>query len=113
METVGNLAAGQRLFLNIHPRTVVDPTFAPGKTLEILDKHGLRPEDIVFEITERHSIKDFTSFHKTLDHYRSQGFKIAVDDAGTGYSGLSTVAALKPDFMRALDGIRAPASGKM
>ncbi|MBP9943779.1 MAG: GGDEF domain-containing protein, partial [Desulfomicrobium sp.] len=100
METVGNLAAGQRLFLNIHPRTVVDPTFAPGKTLEILDRHGLKPEDIVFEITERHSIKDFTSFHKTLDHYRSQGFKIAVDDAGTGYSGLSTVAALKPDFIK-------------
>ena len=100
METVGTLATGQRLFLNIHPRTVVDPTFAPGKTLEMLEAHGLQPEDIVFEITERHSIKDFTSFHKTLDHYRSQGFKIAVDDAGTGYSGLSTVAALKPDFIK-------------
>jgi diguanylate cyclase (GGDEF)-like protein len=100
METVGTLAKGQRLFLNIHPRTVVDPTFAPGKTLELLDAHGLSPEDIVFEITERHCIKDFTSFHKTLDHYRNQGFRIAVDDAGTGYSGLSTVAALKPDFIK-------------
>lgn len=100
METVGTLAKGQRLFLNIHPRTVVDPTFAPGKTLELLEAHGLSPEDIVFEITERHCIKDFTSFHKTLDHYRSQGFMIAVDDAGTGYSGLSTVAALKPDFIK-------------
>jgi diguanylate cyclase (GGDEF)-like protein len=100
METVGGLATGQRLFLNIHPRTVVDPTFAPGKTLELLEAHGLSPEDIVFEITERHCIKDFTSFHKTLDHYRSQGFRIAVDDAGTGYSGLSTVAALKPDFIK-------------
>jgi len=100
METVGALATGQRLFLNIHPRTVVDPTFAPGKTLELLEAHGLSPEDIVFEITERHCIKDFTSFHKTLDHYRSQGFRIAVDDAGTGYSGLSTVASLKPDFIK-------------
>lgn len=100
METVGALAPGQRLFLNIHPRTVVDPTFAPGKTLELLQAYGLEPDNIVFEITERHSIKDFTSFHKTLDHYRSQGFKIAVDDAGTGYSGLSTVAALKPDFIK-------------
>lgn len=100
VETVGSLATGQHLFLNIHPRTVVDPTFAPGKTLELLEAHGLSPEDIVFEITERHCIKDFTSFHKTLDHYRSQGFRIAVDDAGTGYSGLSTVAALKPDFIK-------------
>jgi diguanylate cyclase (GGDEF)-like protein len=100
METVGVLTPGQRLFLNIHPRTVVDPAFAPGKTLELLQIHGLKPDNVVFEITERHSIKDFTSFHKTLDHYRSQGFRIAVDDAGTGYSGLSTVAALKPDFIK-------------
>jgi len=100
IETVGTLAHGQRLFLNIHPRTVADPTFAPGRTLALLQRHGLTPDNIVFEITERHSIKDFTDFHKTLDHYRSQGFKIAVDDAGTGYSGLSTIATLKPDFIK-------------
>lgn len=100
LETVGALAPGQRLFLNIHPRAVVDPTFAPGSTLELIENHGLKPDNIVFEITERHSIKDFTSFHRTLDHYRSQGFKIAVDDAGTGYSGLSTIAALKPDYIK-------------
>ena len=100
LETVGALASGQRLFLNIHPRAVVDPTFAPGRTLELLQNHGLKPDNIVFEITERHSIKDFTSFHRTLDHYRSQGFKIAVDDAGTGYSGLSTIAALKPEYIK-------------
>jgi diguanylate cyclase (GGDEF)-like protein len=100
MQTVGALGPGQSLFLNIHPRAVVDPHFAPGKTLELIRKHGLEPDNIVFEITERHSIRDFTAFHKTLDHYRSQGFKIAVDDAGTGYSGLSTIAALKPDFIK-------------
>ena len=100
IETVGTLAPGQSLFLNIHPRAVVDPTFAPGRTLELIRAYGLEPENIVFEITERHSIKDFSSFHKTLDHYRSQGFKVAVDDAGTGYSGLSTIAALQPDYIK-------------
>lgn len=100
IETVGALAPGQRLFMNIHPRAVVDPTFAPGRTLELIRAYGLEPENIVFEITERHSIKDFSSFHKTLDHYRSQGFKVAVDDAGTGYSGLSTIAALQPDYIK-------------
>jgi diguanylate cyclase (GGDEF)-like protein len=100
IETVGAMAPGQRLFLNIHPRAVVDPTFAPGKTLELIRAHGLEPDNIVFEITERHSIKDFSSFHKTLDHYRSQGFRVAVDDAGTGYSGLSTIASLQPDYIK-------------
>lgn len=96
----GILAAGQRLFLNIHPRTLSDPEFTPGSTLRALKDTGLRPEDIVFEITERHAIKDFSSFYKTLEHYRGQGFKIAIDDAGTGYSGLASIAELKPDFIK-------------
>lgn len=98
--TVGTLEKGQKLFLNIHPRTVVDPSFSPGRTMALLQDNGLSPENIVFEITERHAIKDFSLFHKTLDHYRSQGFSIAVDDAGTGYSGLSSIAALQPEYIK-------------
>lgn len=96
----GTLAAGQKLFLNIHPRTLSDPEFTPGSTLRALRDTGLRPEDVVFEITERHAIKDLTTFYKTLEHYREQGFGIAIDDAGTGYSGLASIAELKPDFIK-------------
>jgi diguanylate cyclase (GGDEF)-like protein len=94
------LNPGQKLFLNIHPQTLVDPDFTPGETLNILRKIGLEPDNVVFEITERHSIKDFSLFHKTLTHYRSQGFLVAVDDVGTGYSGLWTIAQIRPDFIK-------------
>ncbi len=94
-------APGQgKLFLNVHPRTLVDPSFNPGETLKLLEDSGLEPHDVVLEITERHSTKDFSLFHRTLDHYRSEGYKVAVDDVGTGYSGLWSIAEIRPDFIK-------------
>lgn len=97
---VGDLGDGQKLFLNIHPKTMADPEFSPGQTIELMTQAGLAPENIVFEITERHSVQDFDLFYRTLDHYRNQGFQIAVDDAGAGYAGLSLIAELQPDFIK-------------
>ncbi|MBI5520677.1 MAG: EAL and GGDEF domain-containing protein [Desulfovibrio sp.] len=97
---LGTIAQGQKLFLNIHPKTMADPEFTHGKTLELLEEVGLAPENIVFEITERHSINEFALFHRTLDHYRSQGYLVAVDDAGAGYSGLTSVAQIRPEFIK-------------
>jgi len=98
--TLGPIAPGQKLFLNIHPKTMADPNFTHGKTLELLDAVGLTPQNIVFEITERHSITEFALFHRTLDHYRSQGYLVAIDDAGAGYSGLTSIAQIRPDFIK-------------
>ncbi|WP_027722499.1 GGDEF domain-containing protein [Maridesulfovibrio zosterae] len=89
-----------KLFLNIHPRTIVDPNFTSGETKRLLEMYDLKPGNIVFEITERHSVKDFKTFRKTLDHYRNQGYLVAIDDAGTGYSGLSSIAEIKPDYIK-------------
>ncbi|WP_320170196.1 bifunctional diguanylate cyclase/phosphodiesterase [Maridesulfovibrio sp.] len=89
-----------KLFLNIHPRTIVDPNFTTGQTKILLERFGLKPGNIVFEITERHSVKDFKTFRQTLDHYRNQGYMVAIDDAGTGYSGLTSIAEIKPDYIK-------------
>ncbi|BBD08112.1 GGDEF domain-containing protein [Desulfovibrio ferrophilus] len=97
---LGTLGQDQKLFLNIHPRTIVDPEFSPGKTLQLLEKVGLKAADVVLEITERHSVRDFDLFHRTLDHYRNQGFQVAVDDVGTGYSGLWSIAQIRPDYLK-------------
>ncbi len=89
------------LFLNLSARILQDPLFMPGRTLELLERRGLRPCNVVFEITERDSIGDFAAAQRILDHYRSQGYRIAVDDAGAGYSSLQAVAELQPDFIKA------------
>jgi len=96
----GDRAAGRKLFLNVHPRTLVDPSFSPGETLKLLESLELEPHDVVLEITERHSTKDFSLFHRTLDHYRGEGYKVAVDDVGTGYSGLWSIAEIRPEFIK-------------
>ena len=97
---LGTIGPEQKLFLNVHPKTLVDPAFSPGQTLRLLEKSGLAPSDVVLEITERHSVRDFALFHRTLDHYRSQGFQVAVDDVGTGYSGLWSIAEIRPDYLK-------------
>jgi EAL domain-containing protein (putative c-di-GMP-specific phosphodiesterase class I) len=90
----------QLLFINISSPVIYDPQFISGKTLEILQQFGLNPNNVVFEITERSSIEDFSLAKKSIEHYRSQGYKIAIDDAGAGYSSLQAIAELHPDFIK-------------
>lgn len=89
-----------KLFLNINPQMINDPHFTPGETRKMLDGYHLDPENVVFEITERTSIDNYPAFRSTLDHYRKQGYLIAIDDFGAGYSSLETIAKLQPDFIK-------------
>lgn len=100
VRNIGELGEEQYVFMNIHPRSLIDPDFSPGETIRLLKSQGLKPSDVVLEVTERHSIQDFALFHRTLRHYRDQGFKVAVDDVGTGYSGLWSIAEIKPDYLK-------------
>jgi EAL domain-containing protein (putative c-di-GMP-specific phosphodiesterase class I) len=97
---LGEIGPDQKLFINIHPRTISDPNFVRGETMKLIKEAGLKPINIVFEITERHSIHDFSFFNKTLEHYRNQGFLVAVDDAGAGFSCLQSIAEIRPDFIK-------------
>ncbi|MEB3100513.1 GGDEF domain-containing protein [Ferviditalea candida] len=90
----------QRIFINISADILHDPQFAPGNTLKLLEEHGLSPKNVVFEITERSSYDDFSSVKQILKHYRKQGYQIAIDDAGSGYSSLQAIAELQPDFIK-------------
>jgi len=94
------LLRNQRVFLNIPARILDDPSFLPGQTLPLLQQLGLTPNNVVFEITERSSIEDFTMAKKVIAHYRSQGYLIAIDDAGAGYSSLQAIAEIQPDFIK-------------
>ena len=94
------LAPGQQLFINITPEVVNDPEFRNGRTKQLVLHHGMIPEQVTFEITERTAISDFGNFTRALHHYHQQGYSIAVDDAGAGYSSLQAIAELYPDFIK-------------
>jgi len=100
LNNLGELGPGQKIFVNVHPNTINDPDFTKGETIGIIQNLQINPENVVFEITERHHIKDFISFNKTLTHYRDQGYQVAVDDAGCGFSSLQSIAEIRPDYIK-------------
>jgi diguanylate cyclase (GGDEF)-like protein len=100
IESVNLAHQKQLLFINISSKILMDPDFVPGQTMEILQRNGMSPRNVVFEITERSSIEDFSAAKNMLMHYRKQGYRIAIDDAGAGYSSLQAIAELQPDFIK-------------
>ncbi|MGX6443843.1 EAL domain-containing protein [Neobacillus sp. K501] len=88
------------LFINIHPHVLLDPNYHSGETLQLLSELGIAPNQIVFELTEKSAVTDYTLFEKVLANYRSQGFRIAIDDVGSGYNSLKTLIYLKPEFIK-------------
>ncbi len=94
------LERDQKLFINVMAQIMEDPGFSPGQTISLLEEHRLKPHTIVFEITERSSIADYPAVKKVLEHYRSQGYQIAIDDVGAGYSSLQSIVELRPDFIK-------------
>jgi len=94
------LPAGTNLFLNVRPTTIHDPKFRPDAVVQTLQRSGLRPQDVVFEISEQESIQDFDAFREIRDEYRSLGFRFALDDTGAGYASLQAVLQLEPEFIK-------------
>ncbi len=95
-----DLPGGAKLFLNVRPTTIHDPAFRAESISRTLEACGLRPCDMVFEISEQESIGNFHIFREVRDYYRRLGFQIALDDTGAGYASLEAVMELSPDFIK-------------
>jgi len=85
----------EMLFLNVDPQDFADPTFTDQLESEVKDA-----QRVVIEITERTAIKDYPKFRERLKAFRDRGYRFAVDDAGSGYAGLGSIANLEPDFIK-------------
>ena len=94
------LPEGTNLFLNVRPTTIHDPNFRPEAVIRTLERTRLRPQDVVFEISEQESIANFDVFREIRDEYRSLGFRFALDDTGAGYASLQAVLQLEPEFIK-------------
>lgn len=88
------------LFLNFSPRAVGEGRQHLEATVGLVDALGLRREDLVFEVTETDRIEDLQAFRQVLETYRQAGFRIALDDVGSGYSSLGLLDQLRPDFVK-------------
>lgn len=100
IETVHRLQAQITLFLNVNPNIMHDIKFRQGFTKEYLNNYMINPENIVFEITEKDAVSNIAEFMRTIQNYKSQNYRIAIDDAGAGYSGLNMISDIRPHFIK-------------
>jgi EAL domain-containing protein (putative c-di-GMP-specific phosphodiesterase class I) len=90
---LGGLGDELYLSVNASPRTVVS-----GALTELL---GVAPLDrLVLEITEHAAVEDYDALGEALAPLRATGLRLAVDDAGAGYSSLQHIVRLKPDIVK-------------
>lgn len=100
IERAANLEKNKHLFINVDPYIFKDEKFKKGFTKEFLAEHNMSPDCIIFEITEKTCIEDYKSFKQALNNYVDQGYKIAIDDTGSGYSGLKMLNETKPHYIK-------------
>jgi diguanylate cyclase (GGDEF)-like protein len=90
----------KKLFLNVNPSIMQDKKFHEGFTKEFIKQFSIPSSNIIFEITERNVINDIKGFKDSIQHYKNQGFQIAIDDAGSGYAGLNLISDINPDYIK-------------
>lgn len=94
------LRPGQKLFLNSSVPGFVDPELLTRGLLDEVEKAGLSPASVVFEVTERVAITEWQHFRQIVADLRRHGFSVAIDDMGAGYSSLQAVAEIEPDYLK-------------
>ena len=73
--------------VNLHPSLLSDLDF-PDRAQELLNKHALRGENLIVEVTESGTMAVPTASMEILTRLRLMGFRVSMDDFGTGYSSL-------------------------
>jgi EAL domain-containing protein (putative c-di-GMP-specific phosphodiesterase class I) len=83
------------LFLNLHASDLLDPQLfaTDGPLAAVSDR-------IVLEITERASLHEMNDVRSRVAALRKLGFRIAIDDLGAGYAGLTSFTLLEPDIVK-------------
>jgi EAL domain-containing protein (putative c-di-GMP-specific phosphodiesterase class I) len=82
-------------FVNVHAKELADDALllpdAP------LSRHA---RSVVLEITERQSIEGVPDVRERIKALRALGYRLAIDDLGAGYAGLTSFTALEPNVVK-------------
>jgi len=100
LENAHVLPPGTKLFVNCLPAGLGDHSLRSDGLRKSLEGFGLRPSDLVLEISENQSIHNFAIFREMRDACQDLGIEIAIDDAGTGYASLEAIVEVAPDFIK-------------
>jgi EAL domain-containing protein (putative c-di-GMP-specific phosphodiesterase class I) len=89
------LAADAQMFVNLHPSDLVDEELCSGQG-------ALAPfaSRVVLEVTERAALEQVRGVAAGVVRLRELGYRLALDDLGAGYAGLSSFALLEPEIVK-------------
>ncbi|MEX1073237.1 MAG: EAL domain-containing protein [Chloroflexota bacterium] len=88
------------LSINLSPHTLETEQFRVSELLAILAPHGIPPNRIVLEITERETVGDMGRLRLNLERCRAEGIRIAADDVGAGNAGLRLLSEIRFDIVK-------------
>ena len=91
---------GDDLYVNFHPASILRPQVCLASTERVAHETGIAAHQLVFEVVESHAIADRGHLVSVLEHYRSLGWRVALDDVGAGWSSLSLLAAVRPEVVK-------------
>jgi EAL domain-containing protein (putative c-di-GMP-specific phosphodiesterase class I) len=100
IRTAAKLRLDHHIFINFMPNAIYDPQQCLKTTMAVSQEMNFDPSRIVFEVIETESIGDMSHLHYILDYYRERGYRVALDDVGSGYSSLNVMIDLKPDIIK-------------
>jgi len=87
--------SNEMLFVNLHVTDLMDPSLSSPDSP--LSKIASR---VVLEVTERSSLDEVKDVRARVATLREMGFRIAVDDLGAGYAGLTSFTLLEPEIVK-------------
>ena len=93
---------GMRLAVNLSPSTASGLGFAH-KVESLLGEYSIEAWQLVFEITESHSLVNVEQARQTLRELQELGCRVAIDDFGTGYASYARLKHISADILK-IDG---------
>jgi EAL domain-containing protein (putative c-di-GMP-specific phosphodiesterase class I) len=100
IEGAGPWLGGADLYVNVDPTSILRPQVCLAGTERASHEAGIAATQLVFEVVESHAVTDRGHLFAILEHYRSLGWRVALDDVGAGWSSRSLMAAVRPDVLK-------------
>lgn len=90
------------LFINLSPKALMIGEFIK-KVVKLTSTYNINRDNIVFEITERETVKSFSLLEKFVQNLKLEGFSFAIDDFGSGFSSFHYIKRFPIDYIK-IDG---------
>jgi EAL domain-containing protein (putative c-di-GMP-specific phosphodiesterase class I) len=89
-----------KLSINFLPNAVYRAETCIRATLEAANQANFPLDRLMFEVTEGERVDDPEHLKSIFEEYDRQGFTTAIDDFGSGYSGLNLLATFQPKVLK-------------